>query len=60
MDFTTVYFCPFCGEENELFVEPEDGDEQALTEDCSVCCRPIEVLIRIVDGEIIADTIAGG
>jgi hypothetical protein len=59
MDFTTVYICPFCGEENELFVEPEDGEEQTLTEDCSVCCRPIDVSIRIVNGEIIADTAAG-
>ena len=58
MDFTTVYTCPFCGEENELFVEPEDGEAQTITEDCAVCCRPIEVRVRIVNDEIIADSVA--
>ncbi len=58
MDFTATYVCPYCGEENELFVEPEDGSEQTLTEDCAVCSRPIEVRVRIVDDEIIAEAIA--
>jgi hypothetical protein len=58
MDYTAVYTCPFCGEENELFVEPEDGAEQILTEDCSVCCRPIDITVRIVNDEVIADTAA--
>ena len=53
MDFTGSYRCAYCGEENELFVEPEGGEEQALTEDCSVCCRPNVLTIRIINNQII-------
>jgi transcription elongation factor Elf1 len=36
--------CPYCGESIELQVDVSAG-EQAYVEDCSVCCRPIEVLV---------------
>ena len=36
--------CPYCGEEIELFVDGGGGRRQRYVEDCSVCCRPIEVL----------------
>lgn len=32
--------CPFCGESEELYVDPGGGPEQTYTEDCPVCCRP--------------------
>ena len=32
--------CPFCGQPDELYVDPGGGDEQTYTEDCAVCCRP--------------------
>jgi Cysteine-rich CPXCG len=32
--------CPFCGEEEELFVDVGGGERQTYTEDCAVCCRP--------------------
>lgn len=41
--------CPYCGEEIELYLEPDvHGD---LVQDCEVCCNPW--LIRVVtdDGE---------
>jgi hypothetical protein len=34
--------CPYCGEAIELAVDDSAG-AQAYIEDCSVCCRPIEV-----------------
>ena len=37
--------CPYCGETIEIQVEASAG-EQAYVEDCSVCCRPIEVGLR--------------
>ena len=43
--FATVY-CPYCGESNELLVEPAAGD-QDYVEDCQVCCRPIELSLRL-------------
>ena len=56
MDFSGTYCCAYCGEENEVFVEPEGGEEQTLTEDCSVCCRPNVLTIRIIDNQIIIDS----
>jgi len=32
--------CPFCGESEELYVDPGGGEYQTYTEDCAVCCRP--------------------
>lgn len=50
MDFLVTYRCAVCGEENAVFVEPEGGSDQTLTEDCTVCCRPNVLRIR-VEGE---------
>ncbi|HEY6461813.1 MAG TPA: CPXCG motif-containing cysteine-rich protein [Polyangiaceae bacterium] len=36
----TLVACPFCGEAEEIYVDPGGGDHQTYTEDCSVCCRP--------------------
>ena len=32
--------CPFCGEEEEVFVDSGGGAHQTYVEDCAVCCRP--------------------
>ena len=56
MDFNGTFYCSFCGEENEVFVEPEGGDEQTLTEDCSVCCRPNVLTIRIVNEQVVIES----
>lgn len=37
---TTSVRCPFCGESDELYVDPGGGDQQTYVEDCAVCCRP--------------------
>ncbi len=42
--------CPYCGEAIELFIDMS-VDEQSYIEDCSVCCRPIELTVVVVDGE---------
>jgi transposase-like protein len=39
--------CPYCGESNELEIDPSAGRRQAYTEDCQVCCRPWQVKVRI-------------
>ena len=41
--------CPYCGESIELQVDVPAG-EQAYVEDCSVCCRPIEVRVAAHGG----------
>jgi hypothetical protein len=40
----TVY-CPYCGEPNEVGLDPGSGAAQEYVEDCQVCCRPWRVLV---------------
>jgi hypothetical protein len=42
--------CGVCGSANELFVEPSAGSRQEFTEDCTVCCSPHEIAVRIHAG----------
>lgn len=37
---SNIVSCPFCGESEELYVDPGGGSEQTYVEDCAVCCRP--------------------
>jgi hypothetical protein len=43
-----TYECAFCGEENEVLVDPSGGRRQTFTEDCAVCCRP-NLITSVVD-----------
>jgi len=48
-----TYGCAFCGEENELFIDPSGGARQTFTEDCTVCCRPnLITLVFDADGDV--------
>ena len=38
-------YCPYCGESIEVLLIPEDVGAEYI-EDCQVCCRPIEFLLR--------------
>ncbi|CAN7231106.1 CPXCG motif-containing cysteine-rich protein [Pseudoxanthomonas sp. LjRoot168] len=40
--------CPYCGETITLVVDDSGGDQQYI-EDCHVCCKPIEVRVRVDD-----------
>ena len=44
--------CPHCGEVFTLQIDTSQGD-QSLIEDCTVCCRPINLTIRCRPGEIL-------
>jgi hypothetical protein len=39
--------CPYCGEEGEIFVEPDVNG--TFVQDCEVCCNPW--LVRVVRGD---------
>jgi hypothetical protein len=41
--------CPYCGEELEIYVEPDVIG--TLVQDCEVCCRPWQVRVDWEDGE---------
>ena len=39
-------YCPYCGELIELLIDIS-MDSQEYIEDCSVCCRPIQVSVSV-------------
>jgi hypothetical protein len=39
--------CPYCGEPLELYVDEAGGIDQRYIEDCSVCCRPLEIRVLL-------------
>lgn len=50
-------YCPYCGEPLDLLLDASGGS-QDYVEDCSVCCRPFEVQVRVgTDGEIAGVTL---
>ena len=52
-DEMTTYYCAYCGEKNETFVDPTGGERQTYTKDCAVCCRPNVIRAEIdPDGNI--------
>ncbi|MBS1108564.1 MAG: hypothetical protein H6Q88_556 [Anaeromyxobacteraceae bacterium] len=37
--------CPYCGETIPVVVDTGGGASQRYVEDCSVCCRPMELFV---------------
>lgn len=48
--------CPYCGESIDLALDISAGD-QAYVEDCSVCCRPIEVRLCASDDDWLVEVL---
>jgi hypothetical protein len=44
--------CPHCGEAFPLQIDTSQS-EQSFIEDCTVCCRPIELTVRCQPGQIV-------
>jgi len=44
-DTTAVVHCPYCGEPNDIALDPGSGASQEYVEDCQVCCRPWRVRV---------------
>ncbi|WP_331774735.1 CPXCG motif-containing cysteine-rich protein [Sulfurospirillum sp. 1612] len=48
-----IITCPYCWESIHVYLEPDIGEEKiCIIEDCSVCCRPIELIYGIKNGNI--------
>lgn len=45
-DTRAFVVCPYCGESNEIGLDPGSGAHQEYVEDCQVCCRPWRVSVR--------------
>ncbi len=35
--------CPYCGESQEIALDPGGGPDQEFVQDCEICCRPWNV-----------------
>lgn len=46
--------CPYCGELIEIALDGSAGAQDYI-EDCSVCCRPIEVRLHTAGGALTAE-----
>jgi hypothetical protein len=44
-----IVTCPYCGEEIELYLEPDVRGE--LVQDCEVCCNPWLIRVFADEGE---------
>ena len=44
-DTVGMVHCPYCGEANEIALDPGSGASQEYVEDCQVCCRPWRVRV---------------
>ena len=49
MDDLFVVTCPYCGENVEIYVEPDVAG--SFVQDCEVCCNPWRVRVVRGDGE---------
>jgi hypothetical protein len=52
LSLETDITCPHCGEVFPLQIDTSQT-EQSLTEDCTVCCRPINLTIRCEPGTVV-------
>ena len=50
MDDTHLVTCPYCGEEIEIYVEPDVTG--SYVQDCEVCCNPWMVQVSREDDEL--------
>jgi hypothetical protein len=49
-------WCPYCGEPIELLIDPGAAGD-SIIEDCSVCCRPIEIAVAEDDDGALSITV---
>jgi hypothetical protein len=45
LETEATVLCPYCGEINEIALDPGGGRNQEYVEDCQVCCRPWRVFV---------------
>jgi hypothetical protein len=48
------YECPYCGETNEILIDPTGGEKQDFVEDCAVCCQPAAILAHVDAGVLVS------
>lgn len=49
METQFIVNCPYCGEDVEIYVEPDVRG--TLVQDCEVCCNPWQLRVTMEGGE---------
>lgn len=49
VDDSFLVTCPYCGEQVEIFIEPDIRG--SFVQDCEVCCNPWTVRVSVEGGE---------
>jgi cysteine-rich CPXCG protein len=44
-DTAADVFCPYCGEDVTITLDPGSGARQEYVEDCPICCQPWQVFV---------------
>jgi hypothetical protein len=47
MEIEASYVCAYCFEVIETLVDASAGENQEYIEDCQVCCRPNNLIVRV-------------
>jgi hypothetical protein len=45
LETEATVLCPYCGELNQISLDPGGGRRQEYVEDCQVCCQPWRVSV---------------
>ena len=45
LETEATILCPYCGEINEIALDPGGGRRQEYVEDCQICCQPWRVVV---------------
>ena len=53
------FSCPYCWSSVSITVETNSGSQQYI-EDCEVCCQPIEIQYKVLNGEICQFNVSRG
>ena len=45
LETDATVLCPYCGELNQISLDPGGGPRQEYVEDCQICCQPWRVSV---------------
>jgi transcription elongation factor Elf1 len=54
MQTDLTFQCPYCGEENSVAVDISGGSDQFFIQDCEVCCRPVEIRMKLSGNKVLS------
>jgi hypothetical protein len=47
------FICPYCFQQISVLIDPSES-EQHYIEDCEVCCRPIEIRLKLEEQQLVS------